>query len=82
MKKSPVALLLVIDAVGITTIEHLLANYGRKVSLPNLSRLGLGERVRAPLADAARVEIVVAAPPAADVRAVERAPRTRAGHTL
>ena len=45
MKKSPVALLLVIDAVGITTIEHLLANYDKKISLPNLSRLGLGEIV-------------------------------------
>ncbi|MEI7482523.1 MAG: hypothetical protein WCK75_09265, partial [Elusimicrobiota bacterium] len=45
MKKSPVALLLVIDAVGITTIEHLLANYNKKVKLPNLSRLGFGEIV-------------------------------------
>ena len=45
MKKSPVALLIVIDAVGITTIEHLLANYDKKVNLPNLSRLGFGEIV-------------------------------------
>lgn len=43
MKRSPVALLLVIDAVGISTIGHLLANYGGRLRLPNLSRLGLGE---------------------------------------
>ena len=42
VKRSPVALLLVIDAVGVLTIEHLLANYDKKVRLPNLSRLGLG----------------------------------------
>ena len=43
--KAPVALLLVIDAVGISTVEHLLKNYPKKVKLPNLSRLGLGEIV-------------------------------------
>ncbi len=43
--RSPVALLLVIDAVGLATIGHLLKNYGRKIKLPNLSRLGLGEIV-------------------------------------
>ncbi len=45
MKKSPVALLLVVDAVGITTLEHLFANYKGKIRLPNLSRLGLGRIV-------------------------------------
>ncbi|MBI4803568.1 MAG: hypothetical protein HY796_13700 [Elusimicrobia bacterium] len=45
MKKSPVALILVIDAVGVSTMEHLLRNYDKKVKLPNFSRLGLGEIV-------------------------------------
>jgi len=40
---SPVALLLVVDAVGVSTVEHLLRNYDKKVKLPNLSRLGFGE---------------------------------------
>ena len=42
---SPAALLLVIDAVGISTIEHLLRNCDKKIKLPNLSRLGLGKIV-------------------------------------
>ncbi|MBU2572687.1 MAG: hypothetical protein KKH28_01235 [Elusimicrobia bacterium] len=42
-RKSPVALVLVIDAVGVSTMEHLLKNYDKKVKLPNLSRLGFGE---------------------------------------
>ena len=42
MKKSPVALLLVIDAVGLSTLEYLLSRYPGKVKLPNLSKLGLG----------------------------------------
>jgi phosphopentomutase len=41
-KKSPVALLLVIDAVGISTLEYLLKLRCGPVALPNLSRLGLG----------------------------------------
>ncbi|PIU20551.1 MAG: hypothetical protein COT18_01665, partial [Elusimicrobia bacterium CG08_land_8_20_14_0_20_59_10] len=45
MKKSPVALLLVIDAVGLSTLEYLLGSYPGKVKLPNLSKLGLGEIV-------------------------------------
>ncbi len=40
--KQPAALLLVIDAVGISTLEYLLGKYPGKVKLPNLSRLGLG----------------------------------------
>ena len=42
---SPVALLLVIDAVGLSTLEHLLRRSVRRPELPNLSRLGLGEIV-------------------------------------
>ena len=45
MKKSPIALILVIDAVGVSTMEHLLKNYDNKVKLPNLSRLGFGKIV-------------------------------------
>jgi len=45
MNKSPVALLLVIDAVGLSTLEYLLGKYPGKIKLPNLSRLGLGEIV-------------------------------------
>ena len=36
------ALLLVIDAVGLSTLEYLLGKYPGKVKLPNLARLGLG----------------------------------------
>ncbi|MBI5744739.1 MAG: hypothetical protein HY952_09335 [Elusimicrobia bacterium] len=35
--------LLVIDAVGVSTLEYLLSKYPGKVRLPNLARLGLGE---------------------------------------
>ncbi|MFA6435033.1 MAG: hypothetical protein WCW52_10090 [Elusimicrobiales bacterium] len=45
MKRSPVALLLVIDAVGVSTLECLLEGRKGRVRLPNLSRLGLGEIV-------------------------------------
>lgn len=39
---SPTILLLVLDAVGITTLEYLLDMFPGQVSFPNLSRLGLG----------------------------------------
>ena len=42
MRKSPVAVLLVVDAVGLSTLEFLLGKYSKKVKFPNLSRLGLG----------------------------------------
>ncbi len=48
MKKNlsnKVALLIVIDAVGVSTIEHLLRHYDKKIKMPNLSRLGIGEIV-------------------------------------
>ena len=45
MKKSPVALLMVVDAVGLSTLEYLLGKYPGKLKLPNLSRLGLGSIV-------------------------------------
>jgi phosphopentomutase len=44
--KQGTALLLVIDAVGLSTLEYLLDKFPGKVKLPNLSRLGLGEIVR------------------------------------
>ncbi len=40
--KTPIALVMVIDAVGLSTIEHLLKNYAKDIKMPNLSRLGLG----------------------------------------
>jgi phosphopentomutase len=40
--KQRTALLMVIDAVGLSTLEYLLSKYPGKVKLPNLSRLGLG----------------------------------------
>jgi len=43
MKQQKTALLLVIDAVGLSTLEYLLSKYPGKVKLPNLSRLGLGD---------------------------------------
>lgn len=42
MKNGPTVLLLVLDAVGVTTLEYLLAHSERKVSLPHLSEMGLG----------------------------------------
>lgn len=44
--KQKTALLLVIDAVGLSTLEYLLSKYPGKLKLPNLSRLGLGEIVK------------------------------------
>ena len=43
--KTPIALVMVIDAVGLSTIEYLLKNYDKEIKMPNLSRLGLGEIV-------------------------------------
>lgn len=42
MNNSKVAILIVIDAVGISTIEHLIRHYDKKIKMPNLSRLGIG----------------------------------------
>lgn len=42
-REQPTALLMVIDAMGLSTLEYLLSRYKGKVSLPNLCRLGLGE---------------------------------------
>lgn len=41
----PLALVIVLDAVGIRTIDHMLDVVPRDVSLPNFSLLGLGELV-------------------------------------
>jgi phosphopentomutase len=43
--KTPIALVMVIDAVGLSTIEYLLKNYDKEIKMPNLSRLGLGRIV-------------------------------------
>lgn len=43
-------LLIVIDAVGLSTLEYLLNKFPGKVKLPNLARLGLGEILPRPLA--------------------------------
>lgn len=40
--EKPSVLLLVVDAVGLTTLEHLLDRFPGPVALPNLARLGLG----------------------------------------
>lgn len=45
MKKSPVALMIVIDAMGLSTLEFLLGKTQRNVNLPNLSKMGLGNIV-------------------------------------
>lgn len=42
MKNGPIALLLVLDAVGVKTLDYLLGKSTRKISLPNLAFLGLG----------------------------------------
>lgn len=44
-RQQKTALLMVIDAVGLTTLEYLLSRHTGKVRLPNLSRLGLGDIV-------------------------------------
>ena len=41
--KTPIALVMVLDAVGLSTIEYLLKNYDKEIKMPNLSRLGLGK---------------------------------------
>ena len=46
-KKKPTVLLLVLDAVGVPTLEYLLDHYPARPRLPNLSRLGL-PRILAP----------------------------------
>ncbi|MDD4005117.1 MAG: hypothetical protein PHW69_07945 [Elusimicrobiaceae bacterium] len=43
MKKQKTAVVLVLDAAGLVTIEYLLSKYGGEVRLPNLARLGLGD---------------------------------------
>lgn len=43
--KTPIALVMVIDAVGLSTMEYLLENYDKNIKMPNLSGLGLGEIV-------------------------------------
>ncbi len=52
-KRSPVALVVVLDAVGLSTLEYLLDNYKGKPKFPNLVRLGLAgimpERLRSRL---------------------------------
>jgi len=40
------ALLLVLDAVGLSTLEYLFSRYPGKVELPNLARLGLGDIIK------------------------------------
>jgi len=42
MKKGSTALLMVIDAMGLTTLEYLLSRHKAEVKLPNLSKMGLG----------------------------------------
>ena len=42
MKNGPTVLLMVLDAVGATTLEYLLAHSARKVRLPRLCAMGLG----------------------------------------
>lgn len=42
MKNGPTAILLVLDAVGITTLEYLLGKSGRTVAVPHLGAMGLG----------------------------------------
>ena len=42
MKNGPTALILVLDAVGVTTLEYLLDRKPRAIALPHLRALGLG----------------------------------------
>lgn len=43
MKNNKAAVILVIDAVGLSTFKYLFAKYGKKTRLVNLAALGLGE---------------------------------------
>jgi len=43
MKNNKLAILIVIDAVGISTLEYLLEKHSKKVKLKNLVKLGLGK---------------------------------------
>ena len=42
MKNQKKALVVVLDAVGLSTMEYLFGKCGRTPSLPNLAKLGLG----------------------------------------
>jgi len=42
MKNGPTAILIVLDSVGITTLEYLLERRGRAIRLPHLENMGLG----------------------------------------
>ncbi|PIS46942.1 MAG: hypothetical protein COT17_05990 [Elusimicrobia bacterium CG08_land_8_20_14_0_20_51_18] len=45
MKNNKAAVFLVIDAVGVSTLEYLLSKYDKKVKMPNMVALGLAEIV-------------------------------------
>lgn len=44
-REQKTALVMVIDAVGLSTLEYLLSRHPGRVKMPNLSRLGLGDIV-------------------------------------
>ena len=48
--KQKTGLLIVVDAVGLSTLEYLLSRHSGKVKLPNLARLGLGTLLKPELA--------------------------------
>jgi len=53
MRNGPTVLLMVLDAVGVTTLEYLLAHSARKVHLPHLCEMGLGTVLSEKLSDQA-----------------------------
>jgi len=46
MGKNNVVAVLVIDAMGLETLEYLLSKYGGKIKVPNLAAMGLGEIIK------------------------------------
>ena len=46
MEKNSVAAVLVIDAMGLTTLEYLLSKHSGKIDVPNLAAMGLGEIIK------------------------------------
>ncbi len=55
-KNGPTALLIVLDAIGVTTLEHLLRSSKRKFRLPNLAGMGLGNILSKEFRDEIRFE--------------------------
>ncbi len=53
MRNGPTVLLMVLDAVGVTTMDYLLAHSARNIHLPHLCEMGLGTILSGKIGDGA-----------------------------